>query len=174
MVRPNDFWELIVVKLLSVIALTAFALSACTSTPPAAKPAPPDVAQTRLPVPVLKVGQPASIDLIGNGQATVTIATTELSKLDDGSDRLVVTVEILLNKAGKPITGGPENFRFRDKDAVLHKAQVDGAQPLASVSFTTSGQTTQGRLYFDVPAGSAAGGHIQLMTGALVHAVWSV
>lgn len=129
------------------------------------------------PVPVLKVGEPFSADLQGDGQATITVAEAVLSKLDGVSDRLVVTVDIRLNKAGKPITGGPENFHLRDKDSTMHKAQIDEqAFPprLPSVSFTTAGQSAHGRLYFDVPAGNTEGGVIQLMTGVIVHAVWTL
>jgi len=160
-------------KALSVVAAALLLLSGCAQETPAR----PTTEQTRIPVPVLKVGQPAAIDLFGDGQATITVAAIELSKLDDGNDRLVVTIDMLLNKAGKPITGGPENFRFRDKGSVMHKARTDEQTlppGLPSLNFTTTGQAAHGRLFFDVPTGSAAGGHIQLMTGALVHAVWIV
>lgn len=162
-------------KALCVITAAVFLLSGCaseTSTKPASKGG-----ENRIPVPVLNIGQPAAIDLFGDGQATVTVAATELSRLDNENERLVVTIDIQLIKAGKPITGGPENFRFRDKGSLLHQAQTDEQSfppQLPSISFTTTGQSAHGRLYFDVPAGSAAGGHVQLMTGALVHAVWTV
>ena len=161
-------------RTLSVVTAVLLLLSGCAQQ----APAPPSKnEETRIPVPVLKVGQPAAIDLFGDGQATITVAAIELSKLDDGNDRLVVTIDMLLNKAGKPITGGPENFRFRDKGSVMHKARTDEQTlppGLPSLNFTTTGQAAHGRLFFDVPTGSAAGGHIQLMTGALVHAVWIV
>ncbi|HZM76618.1 MAG TPA: hypothetical protein VFC19_12875 [Candidatus Limnocylindrales bacterium] len=163
-------------KQLSLVIAAALVFSGCANQAPATPSARPDAGERRIPVPVLRIGQPAAIDLFGDGRATITVATTELSKLDNG-DRLVVTIDILLNKAGKPISGGPENFRFRDADSVLHNALTDErAFPpqLPSVTLTTAGQAVHGRLYFDVPAGSAAGGHIQLMTGALVHAVWAV
>lgn len=160
-------------KALPVIALVLLALAGCTAETKKAPEAKPE----RPPLPVLKVGEPAAIDLLGDGRATVTVAAAELSKLDGTSDRLVVTIDILLNKAGKPITGGPENFRFRDKDSGMYQAQIDDKSfppQLASISLTTTGQSAHGRLYFDVPAGNAEGGHIQLMTGALVHAVWTL
>jgi hypothetical protein len=158
-------------KALLLIPVALLALSACKSDPPAS----PVAEESRIPIPVLKVGQPAAIDLLDDGQATITIAAADVSRLDDTSDRVVVTVDILLNKAGRPVTGGPENFRFRDKGSGMHQARTDEqalAPTLPSTSFTASGQAAHGRLFFDVPSGSASGGHIQLMTGALVHAVW--
>ncbi|HEX6686191.1 MAG TPA: hypothetical protein VF062_25685 [Candidatus Limnocylindrales bacterium] len=137
-------------------------------------PKPHDPELTAPPVPILKVGDPAALDLFGDGQATVTIAATERTTQPD---RLVVTIDLVLNKAGKPITGGPHNFVFRDAGSEMHKAQTsaDAFPPeLLPVAFTTAGQRSHGRLYFDVPAGSVAGGYIQLVTGALVHAVWKI
>ncbi|MGC5330414.1 hypothetical protein [Micromonospora sp. DT62] len=127
------------------------------------------------PVPVLRLGQEAAIDLFGNGLASVTVTGADLSPRAAGREYLVVTVDIKLLKAGKPVTGGPENFIFRDNAKATHPAQVSdqAASPqLRSVNFTTVGQASHGRLFFDVPTGTASGGYVQLVTGNLVHAVW--
>ncbi|MFG2011599.1 hypothetical protein ACGFNF_21290 [Micromonospora sp. NPDC048868] len=127
------------------------------------------------PVPVLRLGQDAAIDLFGNGLAGVTVTGAELSPQAAGREHLVVTVDIKLLKAGKPVTGGPENFVFRDNAQATHPAQVSdqAASPrLRAVNFTTVGQASHGRFFFDVPKGTASGGYVQLVTGKLVHAVW--
>jgi len=172
-----------------VVAVVLLALTGCTAAPPPGasenkpssnKPSSnkPSSARPELPpLPVLKVGEPAAIDLRGDGQATITITAAQLSKLDATSDRLVLTVDILLNKAGAPVKGGPDNFRFRDKSASMYRPQTSEQvfpPQLPSLDLTTTGQSAHGRLFFDVPAGSATGGHVQLMTGALVLAVWGV
>ena len=37
-----------------------------------------------------------------------------------------------------------------------------------------AGQASHGTFFFDVPTGTASGGHVQLVTGNLVHAVWQI
>jgi hypothetical protein len=166
--------------------LIALALGGCTATVQADTPAVPAPAAVRsadpeLPVSVLGVGESFGADLKGDGHATITVTAAEVSTLSTtalsapaaGRVRLVVTVAILLDKAGDPITGGPENFRFRDAPGTIHKAQTGAFRPaLPSVSLTTTGQRTSGKFFFDIPAGSAKGGYLQLMTGNLVHALW--
>lgn len=129
------------------------------------------------PVPVLRVGQAAAIDLFGNGQADVTVTEAKVSAPVDGRERLVVTIDIKLVRAGDPVTGGPENFRFRDNTKAIHEARTseEKASPqLKSVNLAVTGQESHGRLFFDVPAGAAGGGYVQLMTGSLVHAIWQI
>ena len=160
--------------LLAAAALIPLGGCAGPATPPASTVS--SVTATP-PVPVLRPGQEAAIDLFGNGRATVTVTRADLSPSAGGRERLVVTVDIALLKAGKPVTGGPENFGFRDNAQVTHPAQVSdevAAPRLTTTTFTTAGQTSHGRVFFDVPAGSASAGHVQLMTGNLVHAVWRI
>ncbi|MBB5868752.1 hypothetical protein F4553_002131 [Allocatelliglobosispora scoriae] len=161
--------------------LIALVLGGCTSTvqpdaPVALSPVTRQSADPEIPVSVLGVGDSFGADLRGDGHATITV--TEVSAVPaaaPGRVRLVVTVAILLDKAGDPITGGPENFRFRDAPGTVHKAQTGALRPaLPSVSLTTTGQRSGGKLFFDIPAGSAKGGYLQLMTGNLVHALWKV
>jgi hypothetical protein len=167
---------------LGVLALaTLLAGCAANSAQPAGRPSPP---APEIPVPILHVGESFAADLFGDGQATITIATTQLSErtvpgeaTSAGNVRLVVTVDIVLNKAGNPITGGPENFVFLDSSNVLHPSRVSQQvfpPALARVNLSTTGQHAGGKLFFDVPAGSVAGGHVQLVTGRLVHAVWQI
>jgi hypothetical protein len=112
------------------------------------------------------------IDLFGDGHATVTVLAAETSP---GSP-LVVTVTIKLDKLGKPLTCGPENFRFLDAADEMHDARTDAshAPVLGPVNLTTAGQQVSGKLLFDVTPEKAKGGHLQLMTGRLVHAVWKI
>src|SRR5688572_29731055 len=122
-------------------------------------------------IPSLAVGAPTGIDLLGDGKATVTVMAAEM-----GSP-LVVTIKIRLDKAGKPVTGGPENFRFRDVKDAMHTARTDAAAfapALPPVNLTTDGQEAFGKVVFDVAPEVAKGGHLQLMTGRLVHAVWKI
>jgi hypothetical protein len=135
-------------------------------------------------VPILHIGDSFAADLFGDGQATVTITATQLSNetvsgepTSPGTVRLVATVDVVLNKAGKPITGGPENFVFLDASKALYPARTSQqAFPpaLARADLTTTGQHASGKVFFDVPTGSVAGGRIQLVTGRLVHAVWQL
>jgi hypothetical protein len=166
-------------RVLSFFAATLFVLSGCANSPAEVRqPAPaPSVSRPGPLVPVLKTGEQTAIDLFGDGQASVTLAATKLSTLPGGKDRLVATIDIVLTKAGQPVTGGPENFRFLDGKKALHDAQISESEfppGLPSVTFATSGQKSHGRIYFDVPAGSVSGGYLQLMTGGLVHAVWGL
>ncbi|MEH1098375.1 hypothetical protein [Micromonospora sp. CPCC 205561] len=148
---------------------------------PATPQAAPEVTavpeETATPVPVLRLGQEAAIDLFGDGLASVTVTGADLSPQAAGREHLVVSVDITLVKAGKPVTGGPENFIFRDNAQATHPAQVSdqAASPrLKSVNFTAVGQASHGRFFFDVPTGAASGGYVQLVTGRLVHAVWQI
>ncbi len=132
---------------------------------------------------MLKVGEAFAADLMGNGLATITVSEVEVTDRPVSGDpplagdivHLVVTVRILLDRPGSPLAGGPANFRFRDADATMHTARTSEAAfapGLAPVDLTTAGQQAAGRLFFDVPPDSVGGGHIQLVTGRLVHAVW--
>ncbi|MEV4847897.1 hypothetical protein AB0K20_32435 [Micromonospora matsumotoense] len=162
--------------LLLAVALTP--LGGCTD--PATPQTAPEAAPTETaapPIAVLRLGQQAAIDLWGNGQASVTVTAADLSPPAAGRENLVVTVDIRLLKAGKPVTAGPENFIFRDTAQATHPAQVSAqvaAPQLTSTAFTTAGQASHGRVYFDVPTGTANGGHVQLVTGKLVHAMWQI
>ncbi|HET8682430.1 MAG TPA: hypothetical protein VFM54_11225 [Micromonosporaceae bacterium] len=172
----------------TVVVVVALALVGCGGkTPPeqTARPASPAPKQPVIPVPVLKVGEPFAADLLGDGRATVTVVATEVStvrRADDpsapqGRVQLVVTVKILLDKAGEPIMGGPRNFIFRDAKSTLHPARTNRAAfppELAVANFTTAGQHTDGKIVFDLPPDLVTGGQIQLITGQLVHAIWSV
>lgn len=160
-------------KAFALIALLA--LAGCASTAAAGQR---DTQPTAPPIPVLKVGEPAAIDLFGDGQVTVTVASAEaIEDEDTGRVRLVAAITITLDKAGDAVSGGPENFGFLDANQEMHPARTsrDAFPPeLTTASFTTDGQQEQGKVFFEVPAEAVAGGHIQLMTGALVHAVWRV
>ncbi|MEU1752603.1 hypothetical protein ABZ436_08120 [Micromonospora matsumotoense] len=162
--------------LLLAVALTP--LGGCTD--PATSQGAPKAAPTGTAVPpvaVLRLGQEAAIDLLGDGQAGVTVTGADLSPPAAGREHLIVTVDIRLLKAGKPVTGGPENFIFRDNAQATHPAQVSAqvaAPPLESTDFSTAGQASHGRFFFDVPTGTANGGHVQLVTGKLVHAMWQI
>lgn len=175
-------------RAVAVTAALALVLTGCGGkTPPEqttrlASPAP---TRPALPVPVLKVGEAFTVDLLGEGQANVTVVAAEVSagrlaadpSAPQGKVQLVVTVKIALNKAGKPIMGGPKNFIFRDTGSMLHPARTNrGAFPpdLVAVNFTTAGQQTSGKIVFDVAADLVDGGQIQLVSGQLVLAVWSV
>lgn len=168
---------------LSLVAL-AVVLTGCAGTggQPGSRPSPQ--ASPEIPVPILHIGDAFAADLFGDGQATITITATELSNQtasgepsSPGNVHLVVTVDVVLDKAGKPITGGPENFVFLDASKALHSARTSQqAFPpaLARADLTTTGQHASGKVFFDVPAGSVAGGRIQLVTGRLIHAVWQL
>jgi hypothetical protein len=158
-------------------------LGGCASPATVAPTAP--ATPTAPPVPVLRVGEAFTADLFGNGKATITVADMEISGRSIPDDppvagdtvHLVVTIKILLDRAGDPLAGGPGNFRFRDSAATVHTARTSNAAfppELAQVNLVTAGQQAQGRVFFDVPRESVGGGHIQLMTGRLVHAVWRV
>lgn len=169
-------------------AVLALLLSGCAAQIPAEKTAQPAgtaPAEPGSPVPVLNIGDPFAADLLGDGQATITVAATEISKrllpndplAPQGKVQLVVMVKILLSKAGKPVDGGPQNFVFRDANQMLYRARTNNdAFPPAFVpiNLTTTGQQESGRLLFDVAADRIEGGQIQLMTGQMVHAVWKV
>ncbi|WP_162908280.1 hypothetical protein [Allorhizocola rhizosphaerae] len=154
-------------------------LSACGT------PAAPAAPQSAPPVPVLKVGEAFTADLLGNGQATIAVSNVELSGRSIPGDapvtgelvHLVVTVKILLDRAGRPIAGGPDNFRFRDAAATVHTARTNNAvfpPELGRVDLVAPGQQSEGRVYFAVPRDAVGGGHIQLTTGRIVHALWRV
>ncbi|HZN17537.1 MAG TPA: hypothetical protein VFB84_05005 [Micromonosporaceae bacterium] len=174
--------------LATVAAVLALALAGCGGEAPpeqTARPASPASKQPVIPVPVLKVGEAFAADLLGDGRATVAIVATEVSavrRADDpsapaGRVQLVAMVKIVLDKAGKPILGGPRNFIFRDAKSALHPARTsrEAFPPeLMAVNFTTAGQHADGKIVFDVPPDLVAGGQIQLVTGQLVHAIWSV
>ncbi len=153
-----------------ILAATVI-LGGCTATaaPPTAEPA---QSQAMPPIPVLAVGTAMPIDLLGDGHATVTVVTAEAA----AGSPLVVTVKITLDKVGKPLTGGPENFRFRDAGEQIHPARTDAAYgpALPPVNLTAAGQEVTGKVLFDVTPEQAKGGHLQLMTGRLVHAVWKI
>jgi len=161
----------------AIVAAATFAivLAGCGTGARTAKPSAPE--EAGIPVPILKVGDPFAVDLLGDGQATVTVLATEVSASAKEDVRLVVTVRIVLNKAGNPITGGPENFRFRDRGAHFYQPQTSAqtfAPELVPVNLTTAGQQANGKLFFEMPADSVTGGHIQLVSGRLVHALWKV
>lgn len=157
----------------AVAVVLVLTLTGCTAAPvETTKPAAPTPAGSGVPVPVLKVGDPFTADLLGDGQATITVVGTEVS-----GAQLVVTVKVMLNKAGEPVTGGPENFLFKDSTNVIYRARTsnDAYPPeLASVDLATTGQQLEGKIIFDVPAELVAGGQIQLITGRMVHALWKV
>ncbi|MEV0458983.1 hypothetical protein [Catellatospora methionotrophica] len=141
------------------------------------KPVIRESAEVDIPVPMLGVGESFGADLRGDGHATITVTAAEVSTLSPDRVRLVVTVAILLDKAGDPITGGPENFRFLDTARAFYKAKTNtdmSGPALPSVPLTTTGQRSGGRFFFDLPATSARGGYLQLMTGNLVHAIWKI
>lgn len=152
----------------------ALLLGGCSATaaPPAGPPAAPPASEAAAPVPVLPVGSGMPIDLIGNGHATVTVVAAETA---EGAP-LVVTVAIKLDKLGKPLAGGPENFRFLDATRQLHEARTDPAHApaLGPVNLTAAGQEVSGKVLFDVTPEQAKGGRLQLMTGRLVHAIWKL
>lgn len=170
-------------RALAAVGLLLLALSGCGGDPPpvqtiAATPTAP-------PVPILKVGDGFTADLLGNGQATITVTGAEVSGRSIPGDppatgdvvHLVVSVKILLDRAGAPVEGGPANFRFRDSNATVHSARTSGTAfppELAPVNLVTAGQEAHGRVFFDVPSEAVGGGHIQLMTGRIVHALWRV
>ncbi|HET8657510.1 MAG TPA: hypothetical protein VFM55_00750 [Micromonosporaceae bacterium] len=172
----------------AAVAVLGLVLAGCGGTTPpeqTARPASSASKQPVIPVPVLKIGEPFAADLLGDGRATVAVVTTEIStvrRADDpsapeGRVQLVATVKIMLDKAGKPIMGGPRNFIFRDAKSTLHPARTNRAAfppELVAVNFTAAGQHAGGKIVFDVPPDLVAGGQIQLVTGQLVHAVWSV
>lgn len=144
-------------------------LSGCSATVPSPAPAASDAA-AKLPVPMLKVGEPFAADLLGDGQATITVLATEVS-----AAQLIVKVKVLLNKAGKPVTGGPENFEFLDSGKLLYRPTTNGSpDELASVSLATTGQQIEGKIVFGVPPAQVAGGYLHLVTGQLVHAIWKI
>lgn len=172
----------------TVTAIVALILTGCGGTAPSgdmAGPNRPAPAFSGIPVPVLNVGDPFPVDLPGDGRATVTIVATEVSARPTPNDpdapagkvQLVVTVAMVLDKAGKPITGGPHNFLFRDANLTFHPARADASAfgpGLPVVSLSTTGQRAGGRIAFDVPPDLVRGGQIQLVTGRLVHAIWRV
>jgi hypothetical protein len=172
-------------------AVLAVLLTGCGTGPAERSPQPPESAPGP-PVPVLDIGDPFVVDLFGNGQATVTLVATEISTAssgtataspgtsgapDAGSAKLVATIEMVLDRAGDPVTAGPNNFLFRDSDAKFHRARTDAASHppgLPTVEMATSGQRSFGKVVFDVDAGWIDGGQIQLMAGRLVLAIWQV
>ena len=123
-------------------------------------------------MPVMAVGEPT-----GSTCSATARHDHGGGRASGGGQPLVVTIKIKLDKAGKPIAGGPENFRFRDAKQAMHEARTDAAAfapALAPVNLTTDGQEAFGKLLFDVAPELAKGGHLQLMTGRLVHAVWKI
>jgi hypothetical protein len=119
------------------------------------------------------VGQPAPIDLLGDGHATITIVDAVAA----AGQPLVVSIKITLDKAGQPVVGGPANFRFRAANQTMYDARTDAAAfapALAEVNLTTAGQEAYGKVLFDIAPDQVTGGQLQLMTGRLVHAVWKI
>jgi hypothetical protein len=121
----------------------------------------------------MAVGDGAPIDLLGDGHATITVVDAVVA----AGQPLVVSLRIKLDKAGQPVVGGPENFRFRDANQAMYEARTDAsafAPAFTEVNLTTAGQEVYGKVLFDVTPELARGGHLQLMTGRLVHAVWQI
>jgi len=154
-----------------LVIVAALVLGGCAAnTPQTVEPA---ASQAGPPIPILAVGAPMGLDLLGDGKATITLLAADMA----AGSPLVVTIKIRLDKAGKPITGGPENFRFRDAKDAMYTARTDAAAfapALPPVNLTTQGQEAFGKVVFDVTPELAKGGHLQLMTGRLVHAVWKI
>lgn len=157
-------------RVVAAATVLALFLAGCTAKEPSSNTTKPT--ESVVPVPMLKVGDSFTADLLGDGQATITVVATEVV-----AAQLVVTVKVLLNKAGKPVTGGPENFLFKDSTNVIYRARTskDAFPPeLVSADLATTGQRLEGKIVFDVPAELVAGGRIQLITGRMVHALWRV
>ncbi|GIH05772.1 hypothetical protein Rhe02_38390 [Rhizocola hellebori] len=158
-------------KISRLVLAGALILGGCTANPSPHAVTEPSAAPAGPPIPVLAVGEAAPIDLLGDGHATITVLDAAIA----AGQPLVVSVRITLDKAGKPIAGGPENFRFRDANQAMYEARTDAATfapAFAQVNLTTAGQEAYGKMVFDVTPELARGGHVQLMTGRLVHAVW--
>jgi hypothetical protein len=161
-------------KVFRLLAGTVLAvlLTGCGAGPAETSPQPTE-SPPGPPVPVLDIGDAFVVDLFGNGQATVTLVATELPT----ESELIATIEMVLDRAGDPVTAGPNNFLFRDGDAKFHRARTDARShppELPTMVMTTTGQRSFGKVVFDVDASWIAGGQIQLMAGRLVLAIWRV